>query len=637
MSAPCGTMARYGFDKGRFFDCRKDRDGAVSSIAKAINDSTAADPLYFIIAGPMDVPYLGIQKSDPAKRQFVYCISHSRWNDGFASRYKFTFTKRSVIEQDVHWVQIRDQNRLLSFGRYGRPATPEEFEPYFWSFLELDDDDGNLSNGTPNDWTIFHNFGDRHGIGPGTVISISADTLFDSEDTTRSYPINADITTIFDANPDSVILYYNNGGGYHPIHMTQSGSQWTGTIPPQHNDVNVGYYILAVDRGGFRGTWPQGAPDSHYVFYVGPDQVPPTLSLIEGPQNTINLFGPYGSFALRAFDLNGINASQVRLHYYVNNESEMVATLGPGANEDEFELASIDLDRQLQTGDTIHYYFTAMDAARQPNTGRLPQTGAFSCAMVTVEVFENFERNGLANWIFDDGWILRNDGYLSQHSIWYSSPFYPNNANASMMSSTIFDLSPYNTGRIGFFTRGAIRSNDSLLVELSNNNGQSWYKAGFITGEMIAGFHYKEYDITTILRHDAHQYRFRLRFVSDSDSTWAGLVVDDLEWVMEPQTGLTDDIVRPTQMALGQNYPNPFNPETKIDFSLSLPSHVRLEIFDILGRGVTTLVDERLGAGGYSAVWRGIDRSGAPVASGVYFYRLVTDQGTRQEKMTLLR
>jgi hypothetical protein len=64
----------------------------------------------------------------------VGSISHSRWDEGFASKYKykFTFTKRSVIEQEVPWVQLRDQNRLLSFGRYGRPATPQEFEPYFW-------------------------------------------------------------------------------------------------------------------------------------------------------------------------------------------------------------------------------------------------------------------------------------------------------------------------------------------------------------------------------------------------------------------------------------------------------------------------------------------------------------------------
>ena len=127
-----GAAERYGFDKSRFFDCRQKLDVTVADIAKAINDSSADNPLYFIIAGPMEVPYLGIQKSDPAKRRFVYCISHSRWNDGFASKYKFTFTKRSVIEQDVRWVQIHDQNRLLSFGRYGTPSPPEDFKPYFW-------------------------------------------------------------------------------------------------------------------------------------------------------------------------------------------------------------------------------------------------------------------------------------------------------------------------------------------------------------------------------------------------------------------------------------------------------------------------------------------------------------------------
>ena len=66
-----GTAQRYGFDKSLFFDCRKDADGAVSSLAKAIDASTAENPLYLIIAGPMEIPYLAIQKTDPAKRQFV--------------------------------------------------------------------------------------------------------------------------------------------------------------------------------------------------------------------------------------------------------------------------------------------------------------------------------------------------------------------------------------------------------------------------------------------------------------------------------------------------------------------------------------------------------------------------------------
>jgi hypothetical protein len=107
-----GAAGRYGYDRAVFRDCRKDRDGAVASIAKAINDSSADNPLYFIVAGPMEVPVLGIRKSDPGKRKFVYCISHSAWNDGFAAKYTFTHTKRSVIASGVHWVQIKDQNPL---------------------------------------------------------------------------------------------------------------------------------------------------------------------------------------------------------------------------------------------------------------------------------------------------------------------------------------------------------------------------------------------------------------------------------------------------------------------------------------------------------------------------------------------
>jgi hypothetical protein len=130
-----GAARRYGYDRAIFHDCRKDLDGAVKSIAKAINDSSAGDPLYFIVAGPMEVPVLGIRKSDKAKRKFVYCISHSAWNDGFSSNPRhnfFTYNKRHVIALGVRWVQIRDQNRLLRPNPYGREATEKQWGQYFW-------------------------------------------------------------------------------------------------------------------------------------------------------------------------------------------------------------------------------------------------------------------------------------------------------------------------------------------------------------------------------------------------------------------------------------------------------------------------------------------------------------------------
>ena len=70
----------------------------------------------------MEVPYLGIMKSDPEKRKFVYAISHSRWNDGFETKFTFKFNKRHVIPLGVHRVQIADQNRYLSTSQYGRPG-----------------------------------------------------------------------------------------------------------------------------------------------------------------------------------------------------------------------------------------------------------------------------------------------------------------------------------------------------------------------------------------------------------------------------------------------------------------------------------------------------------------------------------
>jgi hypothetical protein len=127
-----GAAERYGHDTKLFYNCRRNVDAAVASITKAVNASTAEDPLYFVVAGPMQVPVMGISKARPQARKHVYIVSHSHWNDGLVTRYSFANTKRDVIALGINWVQIHDQNRLLAFGRFGRPSPPEEFEPYFW-------------------------------------------------------------------------------------------------------------------------------------------------------------------------------------------------------------------------------------------------------------------------------------------------------------------------------------------------------------------------------------------------------------------------------------------------------------------------------------------------------------------------
>jgi hypothetical protein len=93
----------------------------------------------------------------------------------------------------------------------------------------------------------------------------------------------------------------------------------------------------------------------------------------------------------------------------------------------------------------------------------------------------------------------------------------------------------------------------------------------------------------------------------------------------------------PTSFALRQNYPNPFNPQTSIAFDLPAASHVTLEILNVLGQKVKTLVSEYREAGSHSVIWDGTSDNGSTTASGVYFYRLNADGNQAVKKMMMLK
>jgi dienelactone hydrolase len=93
----------------------------------------------------------------------------------------------------------------------------------------------------------------------------------------------------------------------------------------------------------------------------------------------------------------------------------------------------------------------------------------------------------------------------------------------------------------------------------------------------------------------------------------------------------------PSEFALSQNYPNPFNPTTKIEFTLAKSGFVTLQIYDILGRKVRTLVSEHLSSGYKSVLWDGKNDDEKDVASGVYFYQLKVGDLSQPKKMLLLK
>jgi len=93
----------------------------------------------------------------------------------------------------------------------------------------------------------------------------------------------------------------------------------------------------------------------------------------------------------------------------------------------------------------------------------------------------------------------------------------------------------------------------------------------------------------------------------------------------------------PMKFELSQNYPNPFNPSTKINFSLPQANQVTLKIYDITGKEIVTLVNQKFSAGKYTTDWMGTDAYGKAVSSGVYFYKIVAGNNIQTKRMVLIK
>lgn len=108
-----------------------------------------------------------------------------------------------------------------------------------------------------------------------------------------------------------------------------------------------------------------------------------------------------------------------------------------------------------------------------------------------------------------------------------------------------------------------------------------------------------------------------------------GMVSTDVREVNQGQ--------RPQTYSLSQNYPNPFNANTQISFALPKAGKTRLEVFNILGQKVNTLVDEYMLPKSYIVNWDGRDDRGREVPSGIYFYRLRSEGFLQTKKMLMIQ
>ncbi len=103
-------------------------------------------------------------------------------------------------------------------------------------------------------------------------------------------------------------------------------------------------------------------------------------------------------------------------------------------------------------------------------------------------------------------------------------------------------------------------------------------------------------------------------------------------WMLGKDVKVAESPTTPMNFSLAQNYPNPFNPQTSIAFTLPVPAHVRLQVFDVTGRQVAVLADGLFDAGAHQVTWNGGSQE-----SGVYFYQIEAGEFKAVKKMTLIK
>lgn len=193
-------------------------------------------------------------------------------------------------------------------------------------------------------------------------------------------------------------------------------------------------------------------------------------------------------------------------------------------------------------------------------------------------------------------------------------------------SVTLTWTAPGNDGNSGTAWQYDVRYSTTLITE------QNWTTASQAEGEpnpATAGS--SQEFIVDDLAPNTHYY-FAIKTID-----WAGNL-SGLSNVDTARTlSLVTNIDLPDNYELSPNYPNPFNAYTVINFYVPVPGPAKLSIYDILGRRVSTIVDELLSIGEHSAKWDGRDGQGNPVATGIYFYHLRAGDLNTSRKMLLLK
>ena len=260
---------------------------------------------------------------------------------------------------------------------------------------------------------------------------------------------------------------------------------------------------------------------------------------------------------------------------------------------------------------------------------------------LTADYLGSYESDGTitgAQWVASDisPFTLYDDEYLQEEGSAPSAPSLTSPSDSLAISLTFENL--YTDSVVFVWESSADPDGDAVMyrakfghIVYSGETLLDTVKHDSTMAETsIVVFYEDFFEDLNDLGGDNSVLKWNVAAIAGSDTV---LSDNGPRFVLVDGTSLSvDEEFIPTEFALHQNYPNPFNPVTTIQFDIPEAGEVRLDVYNILGKKVATLVQGRLEIGGYTVGW-----DAAGIASGIYYYRISSAKFTSTKKMILMK
>lgn len=401
-----------------------------------------------------------------------------------------------------------------------------------------------------------------------------------------SYPIGADIATLFGTKVTKATLHYQIKNTWYELPMTEVAKDtFSAAIPGQPVGTVIKYYLSAEDEFGMRSLDPQTAESAtpeYYTFGVyQPNSMTLELTFEEGqgiPKDASSYNHEVKLFGNPTFSTDTKNGNYA---IALEGDSSYLEIDSPFLHSRQF---------------TVELWFSADTMIQYTRLMNRPIDEA-NWYQNTYEIrFQPNQKISAGSWIPTGNRYTVNDlqvDYTLELKKWYHVIFEVTD------STSILQLRDENDQFLG---QKATKIQNPVVQATAP------LRIGYAAGRP--------------------HYKGRLDNIKIYNYAAANL---------QSAVAAQDRNLTPRQVVLHQNYPNPFNPTTEIRFSISQPVRTQLLIYDVLGQKVKTLVDAPFQPGTYSVKWDGTNDIGQAVASGVYFYKLHSGDQARVQKMLLIR